>query len=86
MAIRHYLLRIGAYCPQLFGSYVTRAGDPPGSPPLAGPNRSAQDPSEAQQPAPKRPRPDDPPPMAGPLDASWVCIVLPLYHFCALLC
>ena len=36
--------------------------------------------AQMEQSAPKRPRLDDPPPLAGPLDTSWVCILLVFYH------
>ena len=42
--------------------------------------------AQTEQSAPKRPRLDDPPPLAGPLDTSWVCILLLFYHSVPFLC
>ena len=40
----------------------------------AAPKRGAPPSSTPTQPSPKRPRLDGPPPLAGPLNTSWVCI------------
>ena len=41
----------------------------------AAPKRGVPPPSTSDQSPHKRPRLDDPPPLAGPLDTSWVCIL-----------
>ena len=45
----------------------------------ATPKRRVPPPSPPTQPSPKRPRLNGPPPLAGPLNTSWVCIFL--YHY-----
>ena len=46
------------------------------------PKRRAPPSSTPTQPSPKRPRLDGPPPLAGPLNTSWVCIFRVIWVTC----